>query len=211
MTDLHPHDDLIDRYLNGSLTTDEANAFEIRLLEDAALFERLQLVEAMKHGLCNRREVLKRAATGSVQVLPFRQWLRQPLSMAASLMVAALLMPVLWALLDNPAGSPAAVGIGSVAILEQSRGVSAASLSGPGPYLLQLDAGLGNSADNFDVTLRASSEASPLLSSDGLHADVDGWVRLLVTQPMQGNYQVELGWTDADGTRQLRQFALVVE
>ncbi len=211
MTDLHPHDDQIDRYLNGSLTPDEMTAFEIRLLEDATLFERLQLVEAMKHGLCKQREALEPAAPGAAQLLPFRQWLRQPLSMAASLLLAALLGPVLWAMLDTPVRPESVIGIGSVAILEQSRGVNTTSLSGPGPYLLQLDAGFGNSADSFNVTLRASGGTSPLLITEGLRADGDGWVRLLLNQQMQGAYDVELGWTDAAGTKQQRQFALVVE
>lgn len=201
------HDDnQIDRYLNRQLNADESAAFEIRMMDDPELLERVQLVEAMKQGLQKSESSLLAPAPVTAKVLPFAQWLRQPLSMAASVLLATLLMRNI--LVPTPV-SVESTGISTVLLLENSRGTATAEFRGAPPYLLQLDAGLGNTADNFTVAVRDAANAE-VLQLGGLRADADGWVRLIASEPLAGDYRVELTWLDAQGNTQSRSFAVNV-
>ena len=77
-------DSHIDRYLNGQMDAAEATAFEIRMLDEPVLLERVQLIEAMKQGLQEQQAGLLIVPVQAAKILPFTGWLRQPLSMAAS-------------------------------------------------------------------------------------------------------------------------------
>lgn len=205
-------DDQIDRYLNGQLDAAAAVAFEIRLLEEPELLARVQLVEAMKAGLKQQAAslVAPTASATKAKIIPFTAWLRQPLSRAASVLVAALVLHEFLHQLVPARGSAAgSMAVGTVVLLESSRGNVAATFTGPAPYLLQLDVGFGNTADNFTVTVRDSSNVA-VTQLNGLDADADGWVRLLVSEPLAGDYEVELAWTDAQGAAQSRRFPINV-
>jgi hypothetical protein len=199
------HDDtLIDRYLNRRMDAAESTAFEIRLMDEPLLLERVQLIDAMKQGL----QTLPPADTRSAhraKVLPFPQWLRQPLSMAASVVIAALLLRNI---LMPPAAPTAGSGIGTVLLMESNRGTAVPQFHGAPPYLLQLDVGLGNNADSYDFTLTSNGNAQ--LNLVGLQADVDGWVRVVVSEALTGDYQAELAWTGADGTAVRREYPFSV-
>jgi hypothetical protein len=127
--------------------------------------------------------------------------------MAASLLLAVMVLQQFMPGSDSSA--PASTPIGTVLLLENSRGIVPAEFRGPPPYLFQIDVGLGNQADSFKVTLHDDSNAEILLMDD-LQADSDGWVRLVVDQALAGNYQMELAWVDAQGVTQDRSFPLQV-
>jgi hypothetical protein len=204
-------DSLVDRYLNRQMDAGETTAFEIRMLEEPELLERVQLIEAMKQGLQEMRlqdqDNFGIIPVQTAKILPFKGWLRQPLSMAASVLLAVMVLQQFMPGSGN--STPANTPIGTVLLLENSRGIVPAEFRGPPPYLFQIDAGLGNQADSFKVTLHDESNTEVLLM-DGLQADTDGWVRLVVDQALAGAYQMELTWVDPQGAVQARSFPLQV-
>lgn len=209
MTDYNPHkyEEQMDRYLNGLMDAREKADFEILMLEDESVFARVQLLDAFKRGLSGEQSVLKEKPEGAV-ILPFAAWVRQPLSLAASVLVAVLAVQSLYSGLGDET-QPGSMAIGTVLLLEATRGAAPTQFSGSGPYLFQIDVGLGNQADSYAVTIRSVDNA-PVLQTSGLRADVDGWVRLVFAQPLSGEYSVELSWTDAGGNGQLRTFPITV-
>lgn len=136
-------------------------------------------------------------------VLPFGAWVRQPQSLAASLLVLALLWPALRPLLVTD--PEPALGIATILLLQTNRDDTAMNFSGAAPYLLQFEAGPGNDAGSFTVTLQAEG-GNRLLLGQGLHVGADGWVRVVIPTALNGNYEAELLWNDAAGTTQRRQF-----
>jgi hypothetical protein len=199
------NDSQVDRYLNQQMDAAEIAAFEIRMLDEPALLEQVQLIEALKQGLQEQEVSLRTVPVQTAKILSFTGWLRQPLSMAASVLLAVLVLQQF----VQGSDTSNSTGIGTVLLLENSRGAMPAEFRGAPPYLFQIDVGFGNQADNFNVTLRDDNNTQVLLM-DGLHADPDGWVRLVVDQPLAGNYQMELGWMDAQGADQGRSFPLQV-
>jgi hypothetical protein len=198
-------DNQIDRYLNRQMDAAEMADFEIRMLEEPVLIEQVQLIEALKQGLQEQQLNLLPVPAQTAKILPFAAWLRQPLSMAASVLLAVQVLQQF-----IPGSSPSTpTGIGTVLLLENSRGAVPTEFHGSAPYLFQIDVGFGNQADSFNVTLRDDNNAQ-VLRMDGLQADADGWVRLVVDQPLAGNYQMELAWLDAQGANQNRSFPLQV-
>lgn len=203
-------DELIDRYLNGKLDSAATTQFEIALLDDPALLEQVQLAAAMKEALRSHGSL---PATGtaagtksggnehsrSAVILPFAHWLRQPLSLAASLLVTVLaLHAVVNTLPDAPASDAATdstasgtLRITSVFVLEQTRSTQATRFTGAPPYLLQIDAGLTAASTDFDFVLMDAA-GNELLRETGIRADADGWVRLVLGAPLRGDYQVAL-------------------
>ena len=198
-------DNQIDRYLNRQMDAAETAAFEIRMLDEPALLEQVQLIEAMKQELQEQQGSLQAVPVETAKILPFTGWLRQPLSMAASVLLAVLVLQQFVPESDTATST----GIGTVLLLENSRGATPAEFHGAPPYLFQIDVGFGNQADNFDVTLSDHNDAE-VLHMNGLHADPDGWVRLVVDQPLAGNYHVELAWVDAQGAAQGSRFPLQI-
>lgn len=198
-------DEMIERYLNGKLDAPAKAAFEIAMMEDQALFERVQLLDGLKRGLATEKAALT-ANVGAV-VLPFRAWLRQPLSAAASILVAVLGLQLVnnMVLRDDPSALP----VGAFVLLEGTRGTAPTTVGGVAPYLLQIDAGLGSQTSAFTVTLRSTANNALIVEQPGLHADRDGWVRLLVTDELRGEYSLTLLWLDAAGQTQLREYTLV--
>lgn len=198
-------DTLIERYLGNKLGVAERAAFEIRMLEDSALLEQVQLTDAFQSALVQEKASLTSVAATGNNVLPFRAWLRQPLSLAASVLVAAFGLQMVF---SGAGPVPAGMAVGSVLLLEGTRGAAQLAFSGPAPYLFQIDAGFGNEAASFAVTLRDANAV--VFAQSGLRADTDGWVRLLYTSPLSGEHVVELAWTDAQGQAQTRSFPVQV-
>ncbi len=193
-------DALIDRYLNHKLNDVERAAFEIMMIEDAQLFTRVQLLDALKRSLADESTAL----TGKRELfaLPFRSWLQQPLSLAASVLVIGLGLQVTYdAFSTRDLASTrdlvqSGAGIDTVFLLEATRGAEQPTLSGAPPYLFQVDAGFGAAGAGVTVSLRAA-DGMELLNVAELQVDANGWARFLYDQPLSGAYTVEL--TQLDG------------
>ncbi len=205
----HQHDAEIDRYLKDRMSAAEKAAFEVRILEEPELLERVQLLEALQVELNGEEDSLLAGdtAVASSNVLPFRGWVRQPLSLAASVLVAVLGVSLLAA--PPETSSPTALSVDTLVLLEASRNEAVPGFIGAGPYLFQIDAGLGTQADTVSVTLHEG--AAVLLQQDSVKVDLDGWVRLLYTQALAGEYQIELQWTDGAGAPQSLRYSFVVQ
>lgn len=182
-------DGLIDRYLNNRLDEADKTAFEIAMLEDEQLFARVQLLDAFKEALVDERAALKVPREQSD--MPFRSWLQQPMSLLASVLVLGLGLQVGIEALNSEAPAPSARAIGSVLLVESTRGASRIAFSGEPPYLFQIDAGPGAANTTAAVTLRDADDAE-LLHVDALRVDSNGWARVVVDQALAGNYTLEL-------------------
>jgi hypothetical protein len=199
---------LVDRYINNKLADADKAAFEIEMMEDPALLQEVQMLDALKQNLRNAPAVIARPA--SAVILPFRAWLRQPMSLAASLLVAVLGFNAINQGAFNQVSRDESLPIGSVILLEESRGNSSAVFTGAPPYLFQIDVGFGNQAADFDVTVQNPADNAAVVQLDGLQADPDGWVRMVLDTPLMGDYEVVLNWTDGTGVEQVRRFPLTV-
>src|SRR5688500_13155017 len=141
----HQHEVQIDRYLNNQLNETDAASFEVLMMEDSVLFERVQLLDALKQGLISEQEALLQDHVAPVQtaqrktavILPFTAWFRQPMSLAASLLIAVLGVQTFNNGLLQP-GQSDALPIGSLVLVEGTRNNTGATFTGPGPYLFQI-------------------------------------------------------------------------
>lgn len=201
-------DALADRYLNNQLNEADKAAFEVAMMEDPALLEQVQMLDALKQGLAAEQATL--ISGPSNNVVPFRTWLRQPLSLAASVLVAVLGVNALYDFSGQSSTTSSAIPVGALVLLEGTRGTDAATFSGAGPYLFQVDAGFGTEADSFALTLREAGSNAVVFSQENLTADNSGWVRLLFDQSLSGDYLVELAWVDTAGTTQQRAYRFSV-
>lgn len=186
---LEQRDALIDRYLNNKLNDVERAAFEIMMLEDEQLFGRVQLLDAFKNSLIEESASL--TVKRELMALPFGAWLRQPLSLAASVLVLGLGLQVGYERFAARETEPAASAIGSVFLLEATRGSNRPVLSGTPPYLFQIDAGPNTANAEVAVTLR-DADGAELLNVDKLQVDANGWARVVFSQPLAGAYTLEV-------------------
>jgi hypothetical protein len=199
------HDAMIERYLNELMDEEERTAFEIALVSDPVLLERTRVLEAFKQGLNRHSDDLLAAPVVEFPV-PFAAWLRQPQSLAASVLVAVLGFGWAYSQLSGPAAGGISLPVGSLVLLEGERGSGAIELSGARPYLFQIDVGLGTSTGPFTVAVREAASNRLVTEQQGLSADGNGWVRLLIDNELAGEYQVELSWRDAQGGLMTRSF-----
>ena len=197
----------IDRYLNGHMADDEREAFEIALLNDPDLLAQVRMMDAFKRGLQAEQRRLVGPDARDV-VLPFLAWLRQPQSLAASVLVAVLGVLVAGDLVPTGPDMASSMPVGTVVLLQGERGDAGQVVTGPGPYLLQIDAGLRFDATRYGVTLREATGNRIIAEQQDLGVDGNGWVRMLVDEPLAGSYRVELTWRDAQGALQLREYSL---
>ena len=204
----HDNAQLIDRYLNNKMSDAERTAFEINYMQDTQLLEQLQLTEALKQGLSAHRQAL--ITPGTTTILSFGSWLRQPISMAASLLLAVMGAQLFYPGQPSDNRATGVLPIATTVLLEGSRGAAGYTIDGSSPYLFQIDAGFGNTAETFTVTLREAENGQSLIEQAGLTQDVSGWVKVVINTTLAGDYSLELGWQDAQGAQQLRSFPVSV-
>ena len=202
---MEQQDGLIDRYLNNKLDASECNAFELMMLDDERLFARVQLLDAFKNSLIEERAAL--SATREQLALPFRAWLRQPLSLVASVLLAALGLQLGYNTVATRDAAPSSAAIGSLLLVEATRGAATTALSGEAPYLFQIDAGPNAANTDVNVSLRDAGGAE-LLHMNDVHVDGNGWARVVFNQPLSGPYTLEL--TSSANTAADRTFTITV-
>ena len=226
-------DATIDRYLNGHMSEPESAAFEIRMMENPDLFRQVQLIDAMKKEFVQQHESLLAAQRTSASdlapnlserpetdgteqslpdnhlqlpILPFHLWVKQPFSLAATLLVAVLGFNAWQSIPQSVPAQNSAIGVNTLVLLEASRGATEAGATGAAPYLLQVDAGFDAGTRPYALDL-ADSSGQPLVSLRDLHADPDGWIRLVVNEDLNGPYQLTLQWTDDAGQPASSEFS----
>lgn len=191
--DEHGHD-RIDRYLRGRLEGEEREAFELRLLEDEDFFDEVRRAEAMHEAFQAEKAV---AGKPPGQVNPsraFNHWLRHPLSMAAGLALCFSLAFNVYLGGRAEDGMSGILPVNSFVVLETLRGGSGAlRVEGPAPYLVQIDVGL-LPASLFEVRL-IDGGGRLIFQEAGLSAR-DGWLRVLISDPLSGLHTLEIMGTE---------------
>lgn len=205
MTPEEERDALVDRYVNGKLSPQEREEFEVRMMDEPALFDQLQVVVAMKEALRHEPAVTATTPDSSKgMILPFRQWIRHPLSLAASVAIAVLTVQFI-GIGGNDSGI---MEVNSVVLIENTRGETVLQFTGLPPYLFQVDVGLGNQTDSFNLSLLNSTTNEIALEQTALRADASGWLRVVMSRHLVGEHELKLEWTDESGSAQSRNFAL---
>lgn len=199
---------LSDRYINNKLDEAAKAAFEIAMMEDPDILQHVQTLDALKQNLASAPEIFTKPV--SAVILPFRSWIRQPMSLAASLLVATLGINAVNEGGFGQSPSSDSLPIGSVILLEGTRGNAGATFSGSPPYLFQIDVGFGNPVGDLRVTLNNRTDNSTVIQLDGLQADPDGWVRMVLNEPLAGDYEVTLDSIGPNGAAEVRRFPINV-
>lgn len=200
---------VVDRYLNGTLSADEEEAFEESYLSDPVVLEELELAERLKRGMFD-------ASTGSALGHGRRNgWFGVFLSpqyaaaasllFVASLVLAGVLYTQNVALRQRPASFDFRNAVTRLVPLVNTRSAGPIEIASPRPNeltVLEVDVALAE-YDSYRATLDRTGDGASrrVLQQDGLAADSDGY--LLVGMPGRlltpGRYELliegrQAGW-----------------
>jgi len=198
MTEFYKVDDeLIDNFLRGKLEQEGMNDFEVRLLEDPQLFEAVQMRKAMIEALDSESSsLLAEQSEPQIEsvVVDFKQWLRQPYSMAASL-IAALSVTLLVGNMmpgeESDSGGQSVL-VASNLILETVRGNDQIiTSSGTGPILLTIDVGPVSADARFDIII-TDEEGGEVFSEESAGVDDQGWLRVVLARSFSGLHRISV-------------------
>jgi hypothetical protein len=192
---------VIERYLAGTLAPEEEAAFEEAYLGDTALLEELQAAERLKEALRGRAAVPGGAA-GQAR----RRWLGSPAyAVAASWVAGVALVATAFLYFDNRSlrGAAGITGVELVPILAV-RGAEPQAIEsrgGAGSTVLLLDPGFGV-YESFAVVLTRTDGATsaPLFAVEGLTPSYEGMLAVSVPRVLlpAGTYEVQLLGRRAD-------------
>jgi hypothetical protein len=214
ITDMLDHgklpDDLVDKYVRHQLTADEIAEFEIRMLDDPQLFAAVQRAELMQQSFKAQAQAQAAAEPShdhNFRYLPFRQWIRQPMSLAASVMlgIGVLLLANLSTQQSGTDGLQRGYGVNSVVSIGQTRSATGETVLPSGTHLLQVDVGISLSDASYMLSL--SNDENTQSHQFQVTADGNGMVRMLTPANLQGRYQLQVqqqGSTDVLASYSLR-------
>lgn len=218
-------DALIELYLRGHLTGSELAGVELRMLEDpvffAAVEEAERVQQAFRQHVKNNADVENGQEGESTQDenlsdprgrieskvprLSFPQWIRQPISMAASVLLIIAIGFSSVEMMQGPgviSSSQNQIASGGYAINSvvtiASRRSTAQQIELPaGRHLLQLDVGIALDDPVYAVTL--TGEETDEQHTFRLTPDSNGMLRLLTSEAWQGEYAMTVVRNTADG------------
>jgi hypothetical protein len=199
-------DDLVDQYLRGQLSDDERVQFEVRMLEDPHFFDVVQQAELMHQAFKGQKDRVGPRAK-NVSYLPFRAWIKQPLSWAASLMlgIGVLLLANDGSRQSDTDGLQSGYAVNSVVSVGRTRSTNDEIVLSSGVHLLQIDVGISMSDAPYTVRLTGLSDTQVYefqVSPDG-----NGVVRLLTPATLQGRYELNVqqqGREEGSGAYRIR-------
>ncbi|MBU2098791.1 MAG: hypothetical protein KKD00_08510 [Gammaproteobacteria bacterium] len=181
-------EELIERYLQRRLSEEELVAFEIRMLEQPELFEAVQKTELMQTAFKSQPALPQHHS--NVRYLPLTRWIQQPMSIAASLLLAVSLVMVANNYSSSaPGGSmQSGLAVNSVVNIGQTRSTAEDIVLTSGVHLLQVDVGVSLIQEPYQ--LRMSSEDNRQVYNFSVMADGNGIVRILTPDGLTGRYQL---------------------
>lgn len=193
--------DNIDRYLRDQLSAEELAEFEVSMLEDPALFEAVERAELMREAFKKHHQTSDKMDVVSdkqkqVSQVSFMQWIQQPLSMAASvvMMIAVGFSTLQWihqpGSVTNP-GATAGQAVNSVVTLAPTRSGGGETILPAGVHLIQVDVGITLDNPDFDVSV-ISQELGNEQYQFTLIPDSNGILRLLTAESWLGRYLLEV-------------------
>ena len=195
-------DYLIDRYVRHQLTTEEASEFELRMLADPQLFAAVQRAELMQQSFkaqaASTNQPGQPHPNRKVSYLPFGQWIKQPMSMAASVMlgIGVVLVANLSTQPSGIDGLQRGYGVNSVVSIGQARSATGEIVLPSAIHLLQVDVGI--SLSDAMYTLSLSNENNGQSLEFQVTADGNGMVRALTPANLQGLYQLSVQQQGSD-------------
>lgn len=201
----YSQDDLIDMYLGKQLSAEELADFEIRMLEDPQLMEAVQQAELMRETFKEQQAPAK--SHSNVSYLPFRAWIKQPLSLAASVVlgVGVLLSGSEYLLLDDGGLSiENGYAVSSVINLSPTRSAQEELVLSGGVHLLQVDVGI--SLADVSYLLSFTSEDNSQNYEFSVTPDSNGIVRLLTPATLAGSYIMEV--RNSNNAESLRSYRI---
>ena len=207
--------DTIDLYLAGKLPENELQEFETRILDDPETWREVQrresFIEALRESQFHEKSVPSHDSENPATA-GFARWIRQPLSVAASLVIAMGTLFMGSSVLTPGQQAPAVVGLNTASsvLVERMRSATAMqTISGDFPMRLQIDIGPDWSAETVTVTLQNASTGSV---SRQVLVDNEGWANLVINAPIQGQVTLTAsGSGDADAPVEISTLNLLFE
>ena len=187
-------DNVIDLYLQGRLDEKVLEEFEVRMLEDPLLFNRVQQMKGMHAAFKQQESLFAQTLKGHqfAQVLPFALWVKQPMSLAASLLIAIGLAFTGSNYLQqvDELNSRAGYAVNSVINLGHTRSSTSEIVLTSAVHLLQIDVGVGIEQTAFLLSLLPERDGANL--EFRVMPDSNGIVRLLTPSGLSGPYQLRV-------------------
>lgn len=191
---------MIDRYLRGQLSPDELADFELRMLEEPDFFDAVLQAEQMhlafkQSEMGNSEYAVPPVRHRPVSDVSMWQWIRQPMSMAASLALVAALGAVSVQWMQAPDWQSMTVtdngyALNSVVTLASTRSQATEIILPVGIHLLQIDVGVAMDQPMYQVTVSPQGESGEFQFE--LLPDANGILRLLSSSAWQGPYTVSV-------------------
>ena len=188
------NDALVDRYLRNKLSEQEQTEFEVRMMEDPQLFEMVKAASLMQESL--REQLSDQPLPAQHKHLPFTEWIRQPLSLAASAVLCLGIVFQIGAYLEDGSDTgrqltDTGYAINSVANLGLNRsGTSEVVLQAGRAHLLQIDVGISLVETTYNLSLSSRTNQEEYRFS--ATADGNGIVRLLTPEALSGSYTLNV-------------------
>ena len=179
------------RYLRKQMDSEELARFEVRLMNDTNLFRETQREEALIAALKECQDVLE-CVGASPGVLGFRDWIFQPMTAAAAVLILIVSVPLIGLQQTAMRGQPIEnLQIASSQYIEGLRS-SAQSLpiAADFPLLLHIDAGPESSGKVFAVQMLNKDNQDVVYEEQDLTSGSEGYLSFLLREEMAGDYEI---------------------
>ena len=197
--------EMIDAYLRDTLPDEERAQVELWMLEDSQFHEQVRQAELMLASFSQ----LEESASASIHSIKpadqnqthisFKQWIAQPLSMAASVLLAVAATLLIRGGNQLPDGVSLSNGLAlnSVTTLQSTRSAGTEIQLSGDTQLLQIDVGISLDDAPYQVLL-THEDGNPRFEFQ-LHADANGMVRLLTPADLAGRYLLSVQQSGSSG------------
>lgn len=197
-------EEMIDQYLKNELHGEELSNFEIILLEDESLFHevqiRQQLIESLQDSRINAPPITSLSESRKENIIggvrrnaSFFVWIKQPLSIAASLLVT---ISVTFSLQDLFQSSQSVTPINDFSSIESRlifdslRGDSErVNFSGNPPILITIDLGPVFSGV-YNVSIVDSQKDQEIAKLERIELSEPGRINFLLNTKLVGDYEI---------------------
>jgi len=179
------------RYLRKQMDGEELARFEVRLMNDTNLFRETQREEALIAALQECQDALE-CVGQSPGVLSFRDWIFQPMTAAAAVLILIVSVPLIGLQQTAMRGQPIEnLQIASSQYIEGLRS-SAQSLpiAADFPLLLHIDAGPESSEEVFAVQMLSEDNQDVVYEEQDLTSGSEGYLSFLLREEMVGDYEI---------------------
>lgn len=205
--------DLIDRYIQNKLSAEDSDEFEILMFNDIELFEDVKLAQAFQHSLVlEKKSIDASKQTNKNFAVTLSHWFKQPLSMAASFLVAFSLF-FSYGNQQSSIRPNDILPITTMIPLEQTRGNSTDTVSINAeqfPLLFQIDVGFNFPNREFQLSMKNSNDTQAVYSEFNSVSDDNGWVRFVINDKNLENFLLSIESTGNNDTQYMKEYTIEV-